>query len=234
MQIVQNGRREVKVGSGRSFFVWEREERRGGHSRRQHSHLSRSLPMLPFSGFRRQRESASCWIHGNVMLHSTQRVTLKEMLHSTQRVTLESVKVGARMAVKNVLALLSEKHKILNIINKHQSNFPRSDRVLMVLSSLLSQLWVTGLFQTNGLIPAQWTCAPTPSGDLRWGGASNNTDWCLHCIPQDIIAHPSWTSRSVQSCVCEIQDPETVYMITHAIFVVLISGVPLSLLAFIC
>jgi hypothetical protein len=166
------------------------------------------------------------------MQHSTKRVTLRDVQALSAKTTVQSAKVAARVAVTNVLALLSERHQILNIINKHQGNFPRSDRVLMMLASLLSQLWVTGLFQNNGLIQAQWTCTPTSSGDLRWGGASNSTDWCSHCIS---AGHNSTSSMDKQECaelcVCELQDPETVYMIAHAIFVVLISGVPLGLLA---
>jgi hypothetical protein len=167
------------------------------------------------------------------MLNSIQRVTLKDVQALSVRATVQSAKVPAWMAVKSVWAHLSEEHEILNIIFKHQANFPRSDRVLMVLASLLSQLWVTGLFTGNGLIQAQLACALTSSGVLRWGGASNSTDWCdSHCISvgQNSTSFMDNKQECEEFCVCELQDPEAVYMIAHAIFVIIISGVPLSLI----
>jgi hypothetical protein len=200
--------------------------------RRNHEHQLEMM-LAPKSEMRKNTRSRR---KSGEMLNSIQGVTLKEDVQALfRRATVQSAKVAAWMAAKNVLVLLSEKHEILNIVYSYQGNFPRSDRVLKVLASLLSQLWVTGLFQTSGLIRAQWACAPTSFGDLRWGGASNSTDWCYsHCIS---AGHNSTSYMDKQECAelcaCELQDPETMYMIAQSIFVVLISGVPLSLLAFV-
>ncbi len=140
-------------------------------------------------------------------------------------------KEAVQAAVKNAWVALKEEHEIMNIIFKNQAQFPRSERVLIVSAALLGQLWVTGLFQSSGLLQAQWACAATSSGELQLG-ALNDTDWCnSNCI----VAGNSTSTKKQdcqEFCVCDKIDPELVYMVAHAIFVVLITGVPLSILVF--
>jgi hypothetical protein len=55
--------------------------------------------------------------------------------------------------------------------------FPRSDRVLVFLAYILSQIWVAGLFRNSEVIQPVWVCTSTSSGELQWG-AMNATGCC--------------------------------------------------------
>ena len=104
------------------------------------------------------------------------RKTLKRVPLNNVKEFSREAKEAAQAAVKNAWVALKEEHEIMNIVYKNQAQFPRSERVLMVSAALLGQLWVTGLFQSSGLLQAQWACAATSSGKLQWG-ALNSTDW---------------------------------------------------------
>ncbi len=91
--------------------------------------------------------------------------------------SLKAIKKALLNFLRNAWTSLSSEHSILSIFFQENVEFPRSDRVLVFLAYILSQLWVTGLFRNSGVIQPVWVCTSTSSGELQWG-AMNATDCC--------------------------------------------------------
>jgi hypothetical protein len=133
-----------------------------------------------------------------------------------------------------LLSALLEKHRLLSIGFKEQVHFPRSDRVIVVLTYILSQMWVTGLFRYSGVLNEQWGCDPTELGEEQWGIGSNSTTWCSgNCVPEECGEEdplPGQLCEAVPACddfcKCSFRPVELVYLISQAIIVVMLSTAP--------
>jgi hypothetical protein len=110
----------------------------------------------------------------------------------------KKIQKGPRLFLQNSWEVLADGHAILSLFFKEKLNFPRSDRVLVFLAYLMSQLFVIGLIRNSAVIQDRWVCTPALSDALLWD-ALNGTDGLINGTAASSIIWVNGTASSIRA-----------------------------------